>query len=218
MFAKHPDHVAVKTRLARTIGRDQAHQVAQILNQFLLRKLGGAPIYWEIVAWPPESIDSFRSEAGDAWKVVPQSDGDLGDRMSNWFHAAFGAGNQCAIAIGADCPFVETGHIQQAAKLLKEGNDLVLGPAEDGGYWLVGMSRRPDSLFSNIEWGTAHVLEATVRNAKAAGWKTAFLERLRDIDELDDLTIAIDQLSRSDDPELSELSKQLSTIVSVVKS
>jgi rSAM/selenodomain-associated transferase 1 len=215
LFAKHPDHVAVKTRLARSIGIESAQQVARLLSRFLLDRLSNAASFRQIVCWPPESSGQFQTDAGPAWNVISQTDGDLGIKMSNWFDSVFDDDYQVVIAIGADCPFVEPRHIEQTVELLKTGSDLVLGPAEDGGYWLVGLRRKPESLFSDIQWGTGEVFEATLNKANSAGLKTATLETLRDVDDFDDLTFVIDQLQKSAEPKMQGLSEQLSGLVQV---
>jgi len=183
--------------------------------QFLLDQLAGTADARQIVCWPPESAGDFLEDANGQWTVVPQSGTDLGSRMTRWFESALEGGGKAAIAIGADCPFVQPKHVQQTRELLNAGNDLVLGPAADGGYWLVGMNRHPGTIFDNTEWGAASVLETTLQNAKATGWKTALLESLRDVDDLEDLSAAVSHLLQSTDSAFLDLAQQLSSFVQV---
>jgi rSAM/selenodomain-associated transferase 1 len=112
--------------------------------------------------------------------LLAQAEGDLGARML----AAMGEGP--AVIVGSDVPDITAGAVQEAARLLGEA-DLVLGPAEDGGFWLIGV-RAPDArLFADVDWGTGSVLAAVEANAKRLGWRTARAATLADLDRPEDL-------------------------------
>lgn len=130
--------------------------------------------------------------AGD-FIYAPQGSGDLGIRMGRSIEDAFNAGVKSAVLVGADIPDLTARILNQAFELLKE-NDLVIGPAKDGGYYLIGIHnspRRPKTskLFSNMEWGTKRVLKKTLKVAKREGYKFVRLPTLRDVDRPNDLHI-----------------------------
>jgi rSAM/selenodomain-associated transferase 1 len=145
------------------------------------------------VSWvySPNNDESFRSvkEWMDRpeWLMQPQSEGDLGDRLLDGFGNAL-ATNGGAIAIGTDCPWINSNDIQAAIQTLESGgtDQLVLGPATDGGYWLIGMNRLHPELFQQIPWSADQTLEVTVKRARELGLKMDFLRELSDVDNEND--------------------------------
>jgi rSAM/selenodomain-associated transferase 1 len=138
-------------------------------------------LYW---ANAPAERGAFRTPDG---VVAREQAGDnLGERLSRAFDELLGGPDDRAVAIGADCPELEAGVIREAFVAL-EACDLVLGPASDGGYFLIGLRRPVPALFEDIAWGSDRVLEQTLERAKGAGLKTALLGGLADLDTPDDL-------------------------------
>jgi hypothetical protein len=126
----------------------------------------------------------------EAWfpgeACLPQSGADLGARMSAAFDEAFGSGARRVALVGSDVPRLSRDDIRLALGSL-EDHDLVLGPAQDGGYYLVALDARRPALFDGIAWGTASVLAATLEKAAALGLTVRVLEERRDVDTVEDL-------------------------------
>ena len=106
----------------------------------------------------------------------------MGSRLTRAFGESFAAGRRKVMAIGSDCPYVKTTHLRDGFERLISAA-VVLGPALDGGYWLIGMNCYLPSLFEGISWGGAEVLEQTLQRTAALGIQTAMLETLEDVDD-----------------------------------
>jgi len=136
--------------------------------------------------WP-----SLDDPVFDAWKDHPgisfhrQPEGDLGARMLAGACRALGDA-VAAVLIGADCPLLEAEHLERALHMLGE-RDAVLGPAEDGGYVLLGLRRAEPGVFRGVDWGTHRVLEQTRTRLRALGWRWEELPVLWDLDRPEDL-------------------------------
>jgi rSAM/selenodomain-associated transferase 1 len=115
------------------------------------------------------------------WRVTKQGEGDLTERLRLSFAEAFQRGDEHVLVIGSDCPEVSEADICEGLEALKE-SDLVLGPATDGGYWLVGLREPRPELFEGIPWSSEKVLEKTLAIAAAAGLKVKLLRTLSDVD------------------------------------
>ena len=171
----------VKTRLAAGVGEEQAMEIYRyLLNKtYLALKEITVPVTTYFSEFIPENpIHSAEN------KQV-QVGGDLGERMKNAFVAHLESGMEKVVLIGTDCPSLEGTHILQAFEAL-EHSDLVLGPARDGGYYLIGMKRRADFLFEGITWSSELVLSQTLTLAAEQGLHSSLLPILEDIDSLED--------------------------------
>lgn len=186
VMVKEPHPGRVKTRLARGLGTVGAawwfrHQVRR-----LLRRLEDPR--WQLVLAVSPDQEGLQSRVWPAHLPrVAQGRGDLGDRMARVMQAA-PPGPVCII--GADIPGITRGHIHAAFRCLG-AHDAVFGPAPDGGYWLIGMKRRPlpVGLFENVRWSTPHALADT--RASCGALRIATVATLRDVDEVDDLTMTL---------------------------
>jgi rSAM/selenodomain-associated transferase 1 len=140
--------------------------------------------------WLADTADAVPTAAeGREWdglQIRSQAAGDLGERMQAAFAAAFAAGSRRVAIIGTDCPGLRESHLTQAIALL-DSYDVVLGPATDGGYYLLGLRELQPELFQNKEWSTATVLSDTVADAERLGLRVALLTELHDVDTADDL-------------------------------
>lgn len=136
---------------------------------------------------PPADIAGWGMLWPRDFERIPQSRGALGDRLRA---ATLGAPQGPVVVIGADAPGLRAGHLRAAFRALAR-SDAVFGPAEDGGYWLVGLARRRRAprLFEDVRWSSAHALEDTVRSLPA-DFKIARLQTLIDIDEVGDIQAA----------------------------
>lgn len=174
----------VKTRLAASLGINAAASAYRTMVETLLTGLRGvAPV--ELRFAPDDAREEIQPWLREGWTARPQKDGDLGQRLLAAFSEAFAEGSRQVIIIGSDCPSVAPEDIRAAWGALAD-HDLVLGPAADGGYWLLGMQRLHECLFQRIPWSTGSVLEETVRRATEANLRLHFLRTLRDVDTEED--------------------------------
>lgn len=182
-MVKEPRPGRVKTRLGRSIGMTAAAWWFRHQTRRLTRRLQDKR--WQVVLAVSPDVKGMQSrvwpEHLTRW---PQGRGNLGDRMARMMEQVQ-IGTACVI--GADIPSITRHHISQAFRAL--GNhDAVLGPAPDGGYWLIGLKhprRQPPALFRGVRWSTSHALADTKRTL--AGYRIAEIETLADVDEATDL-------------------------------
>lgn len=197
MFAKYWRAGEVKTRLGATIGLSAAARVHHQLVRTSLqrfRKLGEDRV---LVFSPPDQAEAFAGEVDDTWRLEPQTSGDLGARIAHFFRFAFSAGASRALLIGSDSPSLPTAYLQQAFDLLRE-NDVVLGPAEDGGYYLIGLKAPCEELFADIAWSTSDVLSQTLTRCETLGLRTSQAPTWYDVDNRADLKRLLADLARDD--------------------
>ena len=187
MFGKSPLPGQVKTRLATAIGpqeaaRNYARWLEQQVRDLCLARL--APV--ELWISPDTSHPLFqrlRDTLGIS--LHEQPDGDLGQRMQQVFQQTL-ARHQSAVLTGTDCPIMTTGYVERALKVLADGVGVVFGPAEDGGYVLLGQNRDHPNLFSHIPWSSNRVMHESRLRLLAEHQEWAELETLWDIDTIDD--------------------------------
>lgn len=134
------------------------------------------------------SASKMEEWLGPGWTYLDQGDGDLGDRLIRAFQSAFDRGAQAAIAIGIDCPGITAEVLAQAYRQLNS-SDCVIGPAADGGYYLIGLRRPLPELFQGIDWGTETVRASTLALAQRLGLTVAQLGILYDVDRPEDLLV-----------------------------
>jgi rSAM/selenodomain-associated transferase 1 len=183
IFVKQPIPKRVKTRLGKSIGHRQAAQVYQKLlahTQKLALAVKAQRQVWYGHAIAPNDLWS-RPEFSQ--HLQPQE--DLGQRMAAAFQQAFNQGSQKVVIIGSDCPRLTTAIVEEAFATLAY-KDVVLGPAIDGGFYLLGLRAwRP--IFKNVAWSTANVLSQTLKNVKDQGLSYQTLTTLSDLDTVEDL-------------------------------
>ncbi|MEW2911911.1 TIGR04282 family arsenosugar biosynthesis glycosyltransferase [Leisingera sp. JC11] len=181
IMVKEPRPGRVKTRLGRDIGVIPATWWFRHQSARLIRSLRDPR--WQIVlAVAPDNAMSSKYWPADLARL-PQGNGDLGERMKRMLQSVTGP----ACLIGADIPGITRAHIARAFAALGD-HDAVFGPAEDGGYWLVGAkhpSRLPLDMFENVRWSTEHALADTLQTLP--GWRIALTDTLRDVDTAADL-------------------------------
>jgi len=176
VFLKSPRPGYVKTRLAKEIGDIEAATAYRQLCDTLFNKLRSVHRV-QLRFAPDEAKPEILHWLNEDWDAKPQGDGDLGERMDR----AFGEVDGPAIIIGSDCPYLETADLDNAAKAL-EIYDMVVGPATDGGYWLIGLNSPCPHLFRDISWGTHTVLGETLARAETHGLSVHLARELQDID------------------------------------
>ncbi len=204
VFAKAPIAGKVKARLCPPLLPSQAAALHCALLWHTLETTSRAAL-GAIELWcMPDIHDPFFSQCRSHFQLElkAQVSGDLGVKM----HAALEAGlthADSAILIGSDCPSITPAYLRSAAAALAADNDVVLGPAEDGGYGLLGIAGEAPQLFTDIPWGTDLVMKATLGRLRDHGLRWHALAPIWDVDRPDDLA----RLAR--DPQLSHLTKGL---------
>jgi uncharacterized protein len=136
---------------------------------------------------PDDVEDEIAGFARAGVPLVAQGDGDLGARMLAAIRHLLAGGFDSAILVGSDIPLLSANHITEASGALRAGGGVVLGPADDGGYYLIGMTEPLPPLFDEIEWGSERVLADTLQVAKRTGLDARLVQRCYDIDTIEDL-------------------------------
>lgn len=185
LHAKAPRPGRCKTRLARRVGEVAAAGVAAAL----LADLGANIATWagvRLIACEDWEFGAITRSLGGRWAHLRCVPGTLGDLLTASFAHAFAAGYAPALAIGGDLPDLRTADLEAGLHGLA-ARDAVLGPAEDGGYYLIGLRRPTPEAFSAIPWSTAGTLSATLERLRQAGRTVHLLGARRDVDTWADL-------------------------------
>jgi rSAM/selenodomain-associated transferase 1 len=188
VFVRAPEAGRVKTRLAAEIGDEAALRIYRRLAEHAVAEARalGAEAAVRIHYTPAEGGEMVRGWLGGDAAYLPQGDGDLGARMRTAFEAAFAAGHPRVLIVGSDLPELSAEVLRRALRLL-DAHPAVVGPAADGGYYLLGLREMVPGVFDGIAWSTGEVLAATLTRLRAAGCEPALLETLRDVDVAADL-------------------------------
>lgn len=188
VFARVPALGRVKSRLAAGVGEVAAlavyHELLALTRAAIAEAGVPATVWLADAAGAAPTATEAREWAGLTAQC--QLAGNLGERMAAAFAAAFAAGAGRVAIIGTDCPGLRASHLQQAFALL-DAHEVVLGPATDGGYYLLGLRQPTPELFQNKTWSTATVLADTLADARRLGYRVACLPELRDVDTAADL-------------------------------
>lgn len=191
VFARAPVPGRVKTRLAADLGPERATRIYRWLGRATVDALRPGPWAVTVYVEPPDDVstESVRDWLGHGVEYQGQTAGDLGTRMAAAIADALGRTSAVCV-VGTDIPDVHESTVQDAFDAL-ETHDLVLGPATDGGYYLVGLTQPRPELFRDIPWSTDRVLELTLERAHAAGLRVAALEPRTDVDTVEDVPAAL---------------------------
>lgn len=188
-FARAPVPGRVKTRMLPALSQAQACELHRALVLWTCRRLLGSrlgPVRLAVTGMPDDPLFRQCTELGVA-AIVVQRGRDLGERM----HHAVVAGLReypRVVLVGSDCPAIDGAYLRRARDALDRG-PVVLGPAADGGYVLVGLSAPLPELFTGMPWGTSEVMDETRRRLQAMDVTWSELETLADIDEPPDLAV-----------------------------
>ena len=218
VMARYPQVGTTKTRLARTIGDEETARLYRAFLTDLAHKFARhiCDLHW---AYTPAEVDylSFMATLAptliDHMHAFPQQGIDLGVRLHHVFRWTHDRAYQRTIIIGSDSPQISLKTVDQARKALDKA-DVVLGPADDGGYYLIAM-RKPYDVFRDIPMSTSVVAQKTIELAQSQGLKVHTLEHLFDIDELPDL-VRLAQLLEKDSSLAPETANYLATIKELV--
>jgi hypothetical protein len=183
VFVKAPIAGQVKTRLAAEVGAQSAARLYHLLGRSVVSACGG-PSYDTVVWFAPRGARRMvqhwlRRTAVAGYRAQPA--GSLGERMAAAIRLHFHEGFRRVILIGSDCPGIDAQLVSRAFATLDE-HDLTIGPARDGGYYLIGLRGPAPRLFRGISWSTDVVLDQTLEQARRLGLRSAILPTLRDID------------------------------------
>jgi uncharacterized protein len=185
IFIKNPIAGKVKTRLAKTIGEQQALEIYKDMLSHTL-KISSTVDGTDKIVYYSDFIDDRDEWAESGFFQALQQGADLGDKMGIAFNENFIKGYKKIIIIGSDCLELNSALIVKAFKSLDE-HDAVIGPVVDGGYYLLGMNQANERLFRNKQWSTETVCQSTIADLEAGNLRYALLETLNDIDEEADL-------------------------------
>lgn len=210
LFAKLWEPGQVKTRLAKTLGDQRAAEVYYYFIQTLITRLGHLADARYVAISPAAVQQDFRFAETSGWKLVPQVEGSLGQRLERFLHARFDCGFRKVVVLGTDSPDLPVDHVNLAFRLLDEA-PVVLGPTEDGGYWLLGVADRVPPIFTEIPWSTPQVWSSTLDRLKKQKIAFRCLPTWYDVDEMPDLERLVRSLESADslDPALEELARNL---------
>lgn len=221
MFAKYWQAGRVKTRLAARLGDQLAADVYLVFLEHLTNTLESCCDQRTLVVSPWKSCDLFESKFGDTWNYQPQSDGDLGNRLSDFFWQTArqtGASGKI-IVIGSDTPRLGPGIISQTEQRL-DSYPVVLGPSQDGGYYLVAINANFVSadidLFKEMPWSTDQVLAETLKRLVDHGLPCHLLPEMSDVDDFTDLQRLWQELKGATGPSDQQLLERLRSAVSAM--
>ncbi|HOO55581.1 MAG TPA: TIGR04282 family arsenosugar biosynthesis glycosyltransferase [bacterium] len=212
VFAKYPMPGEVKSRLGTYIGRKAACEIYRAFIDTTIEKISEKKRFDIRINFTPDTPEA-REYFEHRYTHVPcdpQRGVDIGRRMSVSFDKAFGLGYDQVCIIGTDIPDVPVAHLENAFDLLDE-NDLVLGDAADGGYYLIGQKENEPALFDGVEWGSAFVYESALKKAREMGLKCASMEKWRDADNDAALLELLNRLNKNEGSSSLEFLKQFLT-------
>ncbi len=189
ILAKAPLLGQVKTRLIPALGPQGARDLAQKLLEETGALVGTVEGIARLVAVSPATrLEMVRPLVPASFRLIPQTEGDLGVRLAHVFRELFAEGFDGVIVLGADHPALPKAYLEQAvAALHAKTTQVVLGPTEDGGYYLIGLTQPRPELFQSIPWGSAQVFEATLQRANRRGLSVHRLPHWFDVDRPEDL-------------------------------
>ena len=188
MFARRPEPGQTKTRLAESIGDEAAVTVYAGFVEDLIHRCEKLAESFVVAATPGDQLSTgwFQSRVADSTTVDLQSDGDLGERIEWFFRRAFQKGCEKVVLIGSDSPDLPSAVIRNAFREL-EDFDVVLSPAADGGYVLIGLRSFSEGMFADVKWSAATTLMDTLRAARQRALSVRLLQLWYDIDVVENL-------------------------------
>ena len=211
VFLKYPETKKVKTRLGKDIGNRRAMEIYRETAGFVADSFSGSENWTtfffyapgerkkEVLEWLEDRESFFFAQQG----------GSLGQRMSRAFGKCFSLGFRNVVIIGTDCVMITEEDVETAFSLLSGGEfEAVLGPAADGGYYLLGLCRETDAVFRDMQWSTPSVFGETEKRIRESGMRHAVMRELADIDEEKDISIK-DIMTRD-----AELGRRLERVLS----
>lgn len=188
IFARAPEPGKTKTRLIPALGPERAAELHRSLIIYTLEQATRTAFSAIRLYCFPDTAHNFFQECELRFNVglYPQQGRDLGERMLLAFQETL-ANHTHAVLVGSDCPDISSGILDRAGQALVAGNDAVIGPSKDGGYYLIGLQQMNASLFKEMPWSTEQVADITRQRLRELGWSWTELPVLRDLDIISDL-------------------------------
>lgn len=188
LFVKYPEKGKVKIRLTADLNAETVLSLYQCFVHDTLETVKKIDIHFFICYTPADKLEEFQRWLGSTLRFHPQIGNDLGERMKTCFTTVFEKGFKRVILIGSDSPDLPEDYITEAFSLL-QAKDVVLGPAVDGGYYLIGLrdTTSASGLFEDIPWGTKTVLEETLKRVRQANRSIGLVPVWSDVDTITDL-------------------------------
>ena len=201
LFVKLPEKGKVKSRLAREIGDGLALLLYESMVRDAIDMLNKTGIPFRIFFDPPQKLEALRSWLGKSYSFLPQSGSGLGERMERAFQQVFDEGAEEAVLVGSDIPGLTASVISDAFSAFEQ-KDAVIGPANDGGYYLIGFRRRSfeRSVFRAMTWSTDRVCQETLNRLQQAARAVLVLPECVDVDVRDDLRELLSRQSFAQSP------------------
>ena len=201
IMAKAPQPGQVKTRLCPPLSHREAAQLYQCFLVDKIAQVNGLQGTAPVVSYSPDqSKPVFNDLTPPHFTLIPQRGDDLGARLVFTFDQLFWEGYTQVLVIDSDTPTLPTAYLEQALRLIAaHENDVVLGPTEDGGYYLIGLRQSHRELFERMPWSTSQVFPETKRRAEQFGLTVACTESWYDVDTPDDLTRLMESLDHLQD-------------------
>jgi rSAM/selenodomain-associated transferase 1 len=190
LFTRYPEAGQTKTRLIPALGAQGAADLQKWMTEQVVAQiktfLAGHDLVAGEIHYAGGNDLLIRDWLAADLPYIPQGSGSLGERLERAFAAAFASGADRVVVVGSDCPGLNPAIFAGAFAALAS-HDLVLGPATDGGYYLIGLTAPQPSLFTDISWGGSEVFETTRAKASLLQLTTHILEQLADVDRPEDL-------------------------------
>jgi len=186
IFLKYPTPGKVKTRLAAALGDEAAASLYRACAELTLERLRPLQRKTRLCVEPAEALTRTAAWIGQDWSMTPQRGATLGDRLAHATGEAFDEGARGVIVVGTDSPWLSEREVEEAFAALERA-DVVIGPTEDGGYYLIGLARPAPALFDGIPWSTPQVCARTLARARALGLRVRLLRTGYDVDRLEDV-------------------------------
>ena len=200
LFMKSPDSGRAKRRLRPVLSEEAITRLCEAFAGDLLQKLEAVPCGKKVIAYAGNLSPAFMQQRTSTFSFYVQSGRDLGERLQNYFRFSFSEGTTKSVVIGSDSPTLPRAYVEEAFRGL-DRFEAVLGPSEDGGYYLIGMRRFIPELFQGISWGTERVFEETLKRLKPD--RVGILNRWYDVDtptDLKRLQDDLDEMKKRNDP------------------
>lgn len=194
LFTRYPVPGKAKTRLIPEMDEKGAADLQEIMTGFAVLNARCFSTFTGVdieVSYEGANKSNMLTWLGKGVEYNKSGKGDLGQRMYSAFEDTFRSGYKRTVVIGCDCPMIDTDCLSEAFSALKN-NDMVIGPATDGGYYLIGLKKPAPQLFTRIDWGTDSVYRQTIAIAQDLKFKTIQLTELSDVDTPEDLSVCRD--------------------------
>jgi len=205
IFAKHPTPGDVMTRLCPPLTPEEAADVHRACVRLLCERAFRAwPVRPTLVISPDDAEPRFREFVGPYIPILPQGDGDLGERLTRAAEAVLQNGSPPLLIMGTDSPTMPADRLAAAQVQLKEA-DAVLGPCRDGGFYMLGLNRVVPGMLDGVAWGTERAAAQTIERMQSRGLKVATIDPWYDIDRPDDLERAVGDMRSAHLPDDYEL-------------